>query len=343
MIKQKLFLLATSAALGTLLVSATDIAHAQSPTSDQGLEYSGLPVDPATGPSTLDGMLQADTAQGEQAAPDIRDMAFEAALAAAMPLTPEQIRKLISQMSSLQSAASPALSDPEKPKAVMKVETVSLDPGSAPPVIKLSAGYVTTVMVTDATGAPWAVQDMAFAGNFEVRVSKSSPHILRITPRLRFQEGNLTLQLMDMAAPVTFRLSAQGGGAEVYYRYDVRIPAIGPLASAPPIEGGNRMVAGDGILMAVLDGVPPEGAKRLKVTGVDDRSGAWEIGGQIYLRTPHSLLSPAWSASTASGDGTTVYVLPDTPVLLLSDQGVMVRARISKPIDFAAGDALNEH
>lgn len=269
----------------------------------------------------------------------MRDTAFNNALDAAMPLTPDQIRQLISRMSDVQRAASPPVSDSRRPIAKLKAETVSLTPGAEPPTVKVASGYVTSLMILDATGAPWPVTDLAFAGKFDVKVVEGSTHVIRILPMMRFQEGNISLQLAGLSAPVILKLVADTD--EVYYRYDLRVPAVGPRAEPANISGSTRLVAGDAALMAVLDGYPPEGAQRMKVTGIDDRSAAWTYNGQIYLRTPHSLLSPAWSASVSSGDGTNVYAIPDTPVLLLSDQGVMVRARVSPTESVSKGDMLN--
>jgi len=267
------------------------------------------------------------------------ETAFNNALDSAMPLSPDQIRQLIARMSEVQRAASPPVSDSNRPVAKLKAETVSLTPGAEPPTIKVASGYVTSIMILDATGAPWPVADLAFAGKFDVKVVDKNTHVIRILPMMRFQEGNISLQLSNLAAPVILKLVADTD--EVYYRYDLRVPAIGPRATPANIGGSTRLVAGDAALMSVLDGYPPEGAKRMKVTGIDDRSAAWDYNGQIYLRTPHSLLSPAWSASVSSGDGTNVYAIPDTPVLLLSDQGVMVRARVSPTESVSKGDMLN--
>ena len=51
--------------------------------------------------------------------------------------------------------------------------------------------------------------------------------------------------------------------------------------------------------------------------------------GQTYLRTPLTLLSPGWSNSMTSADGMKVYEIRNTPVVLLSDKGKMVRAHLS--------------
>ena len=70
-------------------------------------------------------------------------------------------------------------------------------------------------------------------------------------------------------------------------------------------------------------------SEKLKIEGTDGRSGVWRLAGRIYLRTPLTLLSPAWSSSVTSADGMNVYVLNDTPVILLSDEGRVVKAHIA--------------
>ena len=116
----------------------------------------------------------------------------------------------------------------------------------------------------------------------------------------------------------------------VQYRFDARIPEYGPDAAVQIIEQDNGIeaIAGNTTLVSVLDGTVSGKAEKLKVNGVDGRTSAYVLDGQIYLRTPLKLLSPAWSSSIASGDGMTVYQVPDTPVILLSDKGKLVRASI---------------
>jgi intracellular multiplication protein IcmK len=272
---------------------------------------------------------------------DLKNAAFSAALDSALPLGPAQIRELIRRMSEVQRAAAPPIGDPERPTPKLKVESVSLSPGSTPPVVKVSSGYVTTLMITDSTGAPWPVSDIAFAGKFDVKVTDKSPHIIRVTPLLRFQEGNISMQLVGLDAPVTLRIVS--GTDEIYYRYDLRVPGMGPNAAALSFASSSGVTAGNASLMSVLDGYPPNGSRRMKVSGADDRTAAWGYEGNVYLRTPLSLLSPAWSNSVTSGDGTNVYLVPETPVLLLSDQGVMVRVRLEKPEGVAKGDLLDDN
>ena len=64
-------------------------------------------------------------------------------------------------------------------------------------------------------------------------------------------------------------------------------------------------------------GVSPEGLR------------AWRLGRNVYLRTRYTLLSPEWTASEAEG-GLTIYVVPNTPYVLLSVNGRTVSAKLEK-------------
>ena len=65
-----------------------------------------------------------------------------------------------------------------------------------------------------------------------------------------------------------------------------------------------------------------------KVEGVDGRTSAYLMSGRVYLRTPLTLLSPGWDSSVSSADGVNVYAFNNAPVVLLSDEGRMVKAHI---------------
>jgi intracellular multiplication protein IcmK len=63
---------------------------------------------------------------------------------------------------------------------------------------------------------------------------------------------------------------------------------------------------------------------------VDGRTTAYEYESKTYVRTPLTLLSPGWSGSVSSADGMNVYAIANSPVLLLSDRGSVVRAGLSE-------------
>lgn len=279
-----------------------------------------LPV----GENALNNMVQG--AAGEEAAEAMmREKAFGAAVNGMMPLRPTEIRRFLELYDETKQASTAPVYEPPKPEiAFMRV---SLDPGKAPLIVKLAPGNVTTINIVDASGQPWPIQDVSWAGNFEVLQPEAGGHVLRITPLADFSQGNISLRLVQLNTPVI--LSLNTGRDVVHYRLDLQVPEYGPKANAPLIQQAALTIsAGDKTLTQVLEGVPPESAVKLKVDGIDGRSSAYKVNEFTYVRTPYTLLSPAWFASVRSADGMNVYALEKTPVLLLSDKGQMVRAYV---------------
>ncbi|PZO88811.1 MAG: type IV secretion protein DotH [Micavibrio aeruginosavorus] len=265
----------------------------------------------------------------EELQEEIRSEAFDAAITGMFPLQPDQIETLLKQYDKTQRAVqSPTFSNP---KPEVSVQNISLDPGAMPPVIKTAVGNVTTLNILDATGAPWPVMDVTWAGDFEIVEPEEGGHIIRITPMSHFARGNIVIRMLTLKTPLTMTLET--GRDVVQYRVDARIPEYGPFASAPLMEGGKSLVAGDPELTSILDGVMPGGMSKLQVVGVDGRTTAYSSGGKTYVRTPLTLLSPAWQSSISSADGMNVYALGSAPVVLLSDGGQFVRATLKEKED----------
>ena len=283
------------------------------------------PVDVMMPPSTPQDMQSAVEAQAAEQDRQFREKAFKEALKNLLPLSKDEIRQTLGAfVDNRQAAETPIY----VPTPETRIQTVSLDPTAEPLTIHVAPGYVTTVSILDASGAPWPVQDMSYAGKFTITPPESGGNVIRIIPMSAHGQGNLSVRFVDLITPVVFTLVA--GIETVDYRLDIRLPKNGPLAKTPLIEfGGIDSVAGDDQnLSAVLDGVMPKEAEKLRVKGVDGRTTAWRVNDTVYLRTPLSLLSPTWAASASSADGTTVYTLNDAPVILLSDEGRMVQAHI---------------
>ncbi len=253
---------------------------------------------------------------------------YNRAASGLLPLSPDQIREFMHKLEQTQDASQSPFAGP--PKGNVRIATLSLDPGVNPPEINLAAGYVTTINMVDATGEPWPILDVGVGGNFEVSPTAAGSHVVRVMPLSRLGSGNLSVLLKDLPTPVIFRLTA--GGPSVDLRYDARIAKMGPGAKAPLIQR-PRLEAGSESMMLILANAPPSEAKPMKVSGVDARTKAWMMGDHVMVRTPLTLLSPAWDASVSSGDGTTVYDIGDAPVLLMSDNGAMVRAQLVRDDD----------
>lgn len=282
----------------------------------------GLPPGPG-------GEIAAPEKTAEEIQAEIREDAFNAALTGLMPLDPPEIRKLLKRFDETKEATETPIYPYPEPESVVK--NVSLDPGARPLELKLATGNVTTVSMLDVSGAPWPIKDMTWAGNFEIVQPEAGGHIFRITPMSDFAHGNISIRMNEMKTPITFVLRTHRDA--VYYRVDARLPDYGPLAKPPLIDGGLTIAAGSADMTAVLDGVAPDSAKKLEVTGVDGRTTAYKHNDSIYVRTPLTLLSPAWTGSIKSADGMNVYTLENAPVILLSDRGRMVRARLSERAD----------
>lgn len=276
------------------------------------------------GGSTDDMQSRLEQQQAEQKK-KLKQQVFNSALESLLPLSPEDTRRVLDSFKVSREAAETPITIPT---AKTTVQNVPLDPSASPLTIKTSPGYVTTVTILDMTGAPWAIQDISWAGKFNVTTPEEGGHVIRITPQSAHGVGNISIRLVDLITPITFTLST--GIEEVDYRFDARIPKQGPLAKTPLIEyGGLKSVAGsDETLVRVLDGTAIENAEKLKLDGVDGGTSAWRSNDKIYLRTPLTLLSPAWDSSATSADGMNVYTLRDTPVILLSDHGQMVKVRV---------------
>jgi intracellular multiplication protein IcmK len=279
----------------------------------------------------------------EEAKEQARKEAFDAALQGLLPLQPDEIRALLERFDRTQESVETPVYPNPKPDVV--VENISLDPGAKPAVVKMAYGHVTTVTFLDVTGAPWPVQDISWAGNFEVIENPSKQqggytHMFRISPQSEFAYGNMSVSLVGLKTPVIITLETNR--EIVYYRFDAIIGDYGPMAEAPLISSGITTTAGSPELSSALEGVMPEGSKRLNVTGVDGRTSAYQVGDAVYVRTPLTLLSPGWSNSVTSADGTRVYQINKAPVLLLSDRGRMVRAKLSDREDLLEKDLLDE-
>lgn len=294
-----------------------------------------LPVLPgaASGPGdagmSLDTLPEFDFEKTpEQLEKETREKAFKAAIDGLLPMRPEEIRKLLEYYDRTQESVEVPIYPAPKPE--IAVETLSLDPGTKPAVIKLAFGQVTTFNTLDITGAPWPIEDMSWAGNFDVMETEagSGANIVRITPQTEFATGNMSMRLVGLRTPVIIMLETNR--EKVHYRFDAVIPEFGPMANSPIIDTNIGLSAGNLDMAKILEGVPPQNSKRLSVSGIDGRTSAYSLNGRTYLRTPTTLLSPGWSQTVSSADGMKVYEIENAPVVLVSEKGKMVRVRLTE-------------
>ena len=266
----------------------------------------------------------------------------------AIPLSPEAIGELARRYNATKQAEEQAVIPMAAP--VSRPINVSFAPGAAVSIIQTVKGYPTAVSFFDSTGAPWPIQwdtnsdpaAVSGAARCNARNSHGGPsvvaigffvctptkgsNVLEITPLSLAPRGGLVVSLQNSPKPLTFLLTAGGG------RYDadlsVHVEDRGPNAQVSIMTQPDAPDTGAPYLTGMLEGVPPADATPLSVEGVSpDELTAWRLGGNIYIRTPDTLLSPEWTASEAEA-GTTVYAVPNTPVVLLSVNGRTVSASL---------------
>ena len=292
-------------------------------------------------------------AQGDQPPPGNRGSADTTtpSPADAIPLTPEMIERLGDRVRGNQRARDQVQTELAAP--VSRRVNVSFAPGAATSIINTVKGYPTAVSFFDSTGQPWPVAwdtnsnpaaasggqgcstnvggsggPSAIAVGFFVCSPAKGSNTLEITPMSVAPRGGLVVSLEGAPKPVTFLIVAGGG------RYDadlsIHVSDRGPKARVEIMTRPNVPETGSAYLTAMLQGAPPAEAVPLTVEGVSpDNLRAWRLGRNVYLRTAYTLLSPEWTASEAEG-GTTIYAVPNTPVVLLSINGRTVSASLKE-------------
>lgn len=241
------------------------------------------------------------------------DEAFSGVVGQMLPMSPEQINRLRSIFNESQKAA--AMPPGIPPRPVTSSVLVNLSPQASPPVIRLGAGYISSLVFMDSTGQPWPIQSYSIGDPtaFNIQWDKKSNTLL-IQASSFYKRSNLAVILNGLDTPVM--LSLLSGQEVIDYRVDLRVPGLGP--NAVYVQNGLPDSANP-ILLDVLNGIPPKGSKTLKVSGGDCQ--AWLLNNRLFLRTSLDVISPAWKSVMSSADGTHAYELQVAPVVLALQRG----------------------
>ncbi len=261
--------------------------------------------------------------RGKNTSTNLRGQAFSNLVSNALPMTPEEIVKLHSLFNATQRAASTIPGVPPRP--VSRTVTINLSPGATPPVVRLYAGFVSTLVFVDSTGAPWPIEayDLGNPKAFNISWNRKN-NMLMIQALTLATVANLMVKLRTQQTPVMITLVPDQQAVD--YRVDLRVPGLGPEANAMP-SGDGLPDAANPVLLNILNGIAPLGSKVLHVTGASCQ--AWLIDHKLYLRSRFKVISPGWLASMTSADGTNAYELQRTPYVLLTGHGKTIPIRIS--------------
>lgn len=257
---------------------------------------------------------------------DISQQAFAELKKQTMPMTPAQMQEFKQLVQESDRATASAIGTPPKP--VSSTLVVNLAPGSTPPAVRLSQGFISSLVFVDSSGAAWPIEsiDLGNPNAFNLQWDQVS-NIIMIQPLEAYTYANLALRLKGLATPVMLTLVP--GQAEVDYRVDLRVSGIGPNSSGQATTMALPEGA-DPVLLSILDGIPPSGSKELVVQGIKGQ--AWSNGDTLYLRVKSAVLSPGWLDQMVSPDGTHAYALPMTPTVLVSYHGKPIEIQIEESI-----------
>lgn len=229
----------------------------------------------------------------------------------AIVLTPEQL-EAIKQTTDKARQTEP-FQYPNRFIAKPVVRSFYIDPDSTeqPRMIRLFMGTITSIVFSDTNGNPWYISATSFdCDQFDdgrsCEKGKAPPkptNILNIQPKKPYAYGNVVVELDGLASSITFLLST-GESNENDLRIDARVSGRNPNAKPQAIVF-DHMPEHDPYMGDILDGVPPQGAKRLSVGG--GLAEGWLLRGSLYLRTRLSVLSPAFTNHVGSADGMHVY------------------------------------
>ena len=211
---------------------------------------------------------------------------------------------------------------------------VDLKPGATPPVIRLAAGYVSSVVFYDQSGAPWPIQsyDVGNPSVFNIHWSPSTPdteksgqnmgNTLLMQSMSMYREGNLAVILRGLNTPIMLTLVP--GQKAVDYRADMHVPRNGPYAR-PTVS--SLPAVSSPVLLDLVNHIPPAKSKSLTVTG--GAGEAWLLGGSMFVRTSLIIISPSWIATMSGADGSVhAYEMKPTSVLLAVENGQTVQLKI---------------
>lgn len=231
-----------------------------------------------------------------------------------LQMTPEQIRQVKTLLLDQQRASStpyPVVAEP-----VTRSINVTMTPGIAPPVLRLSSGMLSTIVFTDAAGNPWDIKSVALnRSQFSDGVNqsmtsnsdadnKSINNILTIEPLNPASYGNVSVTLENLATPVIFTLSA--GQNQVDVRVDARIPSVNPASTTRSNSLPARITTDiDDTTLLFVDGTPP--VEAVPYVTSSKLIEAWKFGEDLIVRTDSKILFPAYSTAVTSTSGMSVY------------------------------------
>ena len=245
---------------------------------------------------------------------------FEESLRQMMPLDEAHIQDYRQRSDQRERALLPVY-----PALNSRSVRVALDPGSTPVKIFTTANIATSLVIHDATGQPWPITSITNGGPafFQVlRPELPDGNLLNVMPTQGYGTSTIVVTLENQDIPLVIRLESDSvrspqrkADALVLFQ----IAAYGPKAKIPAIESIKETV--DSTMLAFLDRVPPDEAVRVQMEPGMEKLSVWRFNNTHYIRTSHTLMWPAWTASVNGAGNVKCYEAPITSRIMISKNG----------------------
>jgi intracellular multiplication protein IcmK len=243
-------------------------------------------------------------------------------------MSSDQIKKIRQLWNESQRAKTFTGSTPPRPANLTR--SVNLEVGGLPTVVRLGAGYVSVVSFFDANGKPWPIRGYDIGNPSMVNIvwNQSSPeedasgaglsNTLMMQAQTLYRSTNMVVLLRGMNTPILIEIIP--GQQVVDYRLDLQVPRKGPMSD----DGDGLPGPVEPVMMDLVNNVPPSGSTQLTVTGGEAQ--AWVHQNRMYLRTPYTILSPAWISKTSGPNGdVNVYEMAQDRVVLALKNGETIQ------------------
>lgn len=228
-------------------------------------------------------------------------------------MSPAQIEKLKTLISAHQQATE--LSPGETLSAQNRTLSASIKPGDTKdaPLVIVTKGMVTSLVITDQNGTPWALDSFTVGSPDNFNVKQSGKSVLLIQALKSYSHTNIALMLSGAAVPLMVNVIS---GQSSYDSQDY----IQVQASQSDSQNNDALSQAPKYLQDLLADISIAGAKSLDIE-TDSDAKMWVYQGKYLILTSASLSSPGFDAQAYNTmSHMHAYSLTKAPYILLTDK-----------------------
>jgi hypothetical protein len=273
-------------------------------------------INPSLTPATAPATRMAPVERPAEPAASRSERNYLTARDALIPMEPPQLQQLQRDLDEQRRASRPQATSVPRTSAM----PVDLSPGAAPSLVRVAAFTGAAVSFFDVAGQPWSIVRVRNHNgrDFEIEVAGDGSNTLFVDNRGVYGYGSASVMLEGLPTPIP--LSIFGGQRETDSKIEFRVPRRKPSGAPDPVpalrtDGSTRH---DLVLLSVLTGVAPDGARELRASHPGLK--VWRLGDALLVRSALTIMS-AFDERVSSPDGTSAYKLPLMPVLTISVNG----------------------